>query len=84
MSHTETRTVFTSGEVVLLRGNGRNHKALRKVADEIHARTRALVIVDAYNEVDLSKLDRDEMRRHGWVRVEELDQLRRESAGATS
>lgn len=66
------RIVTTSGEVILLAGDGRcSPTSLRAIGERVHAHTRALVITDAVGGLQISKLDRDEMRRHGWVRIDE-------------
>lgn len=76
MSHTETRVLTSSAEVILLSGDGGNHKALSKAAGSIHAHTGALVIVDHLGTSRISSIDPAEMRRHGWVRIEELERAR--------
>lgn len=71
MSHTETRVVSGKGEVVLLSGPA-NRERLCKVAEQIHAQTGALVLVDHIGDMRLTTLDVAEMRNRGWVRIEEL------------
>lgn len=82
----ETHLVVNNREVVLLSGNGKGSPArLCEVGETIRQATGSLVLVDFDGTARLELLSAARMRDYGWVRVEELEQLRRElTVGAPS